>query len=910
MLMRLRHTHENERGAVMIVVAVALPVIAIMVSLAINVAHWYDYSRNLQLRADASALAAGDSYGAICANPTPNAMDSIGKTAQLYSGPMSAASDVFYPYATTPTDLAALGQATNPAAGSNGYFNLPQLKAGTAGHYHVILNSNRYWHPGDTSQSLSFNMGTVCSATDGTETGPMVDVRVTQDSLPLFMPFLGLNSTLNAHARVEAQGIGTANNLKPLGVRDPGSTPCLRVTFTPTGGGTTQSFELTLNQALSGATQIWDNGNGTNVTMPPAGSNFVVSVTEHGQGSDNTCNTISNPITYDKLLLVNTYAGATAPDPGGFIDPNQDGAATGGGWTKVPAGAPTFFSTIDDAVRQPAAPALTDQITNTSTGDTSPGPGQAFGFPNSLTFKAGDTYTLWVYGSTSGSTKRGVDYYLSTNDGATFPAAPTGTIIQPGSANAWYQQPLAITSQAQLDGLQVRLTNERVGAGGTSTGTATIQEIYVQRSPAPAGGPKLVGDANGGGVTLLTNNACAPDQYLSTSNGCGVQVCAIVQFDNGATNTGLTVNGQAMAPPTAVTDPNGLCKTAVAGATALISNVIAIAQLSGIHQMNLAWRETVAGGVPGQTCNGGGVCTGTFGVEQQAFAACDDDTGTVACPADNSGPVVRAEIGEGLNGTIGSFMGGSTHQLEVRIDLAGLSDALPTDRCPNQCTLMRFGTGNTDGSVDCGTGNSTANVRDAMINGCPKFGDPRCSDQPFCAPFTKSPDGTCNNLTRTTAFAIDCIDSNNNGATIPECVGALIQTGGHQTGSGDPCDFNGSTGCAINHWALGDPIVGGDPRIITTFIVYPGDLSGATGNTRIPIRLFASFYVTGWQDQGNGKTITCPKNGPQANEPAPAGATKAAIWGHWITYTEPDAGGNGKPCNFQAFGDCAVVLTR
>lgn len=906
MLMRIRSISSHEHGAVMIVVAVALPVVAIMVSLAINVAHWYDYSRNLQLRADAAALAAGDAYGAICANPgNAAAVDSIGKTAQLYAGPLSAASDVFYPYATTPTDLQALGQSINLAAGTNGYWNIPNLKAGTAGHYHVILNSDRYWHPGDTSQSLSFNMGSVCNATDGTDTGPMVDVRVTQDSLPLFMPFLGLTSTLNAHARVAAQGVGIANNLKPLGVRDPGATPCLKVTFTPTNGGTTQSFELTLDTNLSGANQVWDNGNGTNVTMPPAGSNFVVSVTEHSQGADNTCNTVSNPITYDKLLLVNTYAGATAPDPGGFIDPNQDGAATGGGWTKVPAAAPSFTSVVDDGIRQPAAPAGIDTMTNTSTGDTSPGPGQAFGFPNTLTYKAGDTYTLWVYGNTSGSQKRGVDYYVSTNDGATFPATPTGSIIQPNSGNNWYQQPLTITSQAQLDGLQIRLTNERIGSGGTATGTATVDEIYVQRSPAAGGGPMLVGDANGGGVTLLTNNGCAPDQYLSTSTGCGVQVCAIVQFNNGATNTGVSVNGTAMNPSG---NPN--CATAIAGATAWLSPVINVPQLSGIHAMNLTWRETVVGGVPGQTCTGAGVCTGTFGVEQQAFGACNGDSGTVVCPADNSGPVVRAEIGEGLASTIGSFQAGSTHQLVVRIDLAGLSDALPTDRCPNQCTLLRFGTANTDGSVDCGTGNSTANVRDAMINGCPKFGDARCSDVPFCAPFTKSLDGSCNNLTRTTGFAVDCIDSNNNGSTIPECVGALIQTGGRQVGAGDPCDFNGSTGCAVNHWAQGDPIVGGDPRIITTFIVYPGDLSGATGNTRIAIRIFASFYVTGWQDQGNGKTISCPNTGPQANEPAPVGASKAAIWGHWITYTEPDAGGDGKPCNFQAFGDCAVVLTR
>jgi hypothetical protein len=112
------------------------------------------------------------------------------------------------------------------------------------------------------------------------------------------------------------------------------------------------------------------------------------------------------------------------------------------------------------------------------------------------------------------------------------------------------------------------------------------------------------------------------------------------------------------------------------------------------------------------------------------------------------------------------------------------------------------------------------------------------------------------------------------------------------------------------------PIPPGDPRVITTFVVYSGDLSGATGNTDLPIRTFASFYVTGWTYNGN--PITCPTNPINgvnySNEPPPSnlptnGQTKA-VWGHWITYTEPGAGGSGQPCNFLAFGDCAAVLTR
>src|SRR5205085_7109415 len=95
----------GERGAVMVLVAVCLPALALLAAFAIDVAHWYDYSRNLQLRADAAALAGGDQFGGICtpSSPSLTAMSAVGKMAQLYSGPPvptdpSKPSDLYYPY--------------------------------------------------------------------------------------------------------------------------------------------------------------------------------------------------------------------------------------------------------------------------------------------------------------------------------------------------------------------------------------------------------------------------------------------------------------------------------------------------------------------------------------------------------------------------------------------------------------------------------------------------------------------------------------------------------------------------------------------------------------------------------------------------------------------------------------------
>src|SRR4051794_28517772 len=145
----------HERGAVMVLVAVTLPVLALFVAFAVDVSHWFDYSRNLQNRADAAALAAGLEYGGTCliTNPSVPKMNAIGQFAQDYSG-AGPTSDLYYPYPTPP----AVEQ------------NIPtNLKAGALSHYHFLINSPNFWQKGQSSATQSFKMGspsTVCSSVD------------------------------------------------------------------------------------------------------------------------------------------------------------------------------------------------------------------------------------------------------------------------------------------------------------------------------------------------------------------------------------------------------------------------------------------------------------------------------------------------------------------------------------------------------------------------------------------------------------------------------------------------------------------------------------------------------------------------------------------------------------------------
>jgi Flp pilus assembly protein TadG len=259
---------QDERGAVVVLVAVALPVLLLFVMFAIDVAHWFDYSRNLQNRADAAALAAGVQYGNTCASATPSAaaMNAIGQYAQNYAG-AGPTSDLYYPYVA-------------PGLGPNATKNVPNLKAGSLSNYHVLINSPNYWQKGQTSATQSFKMGnpsTVCSSLDEDgKRGPFTDIKVTQDSLPLFLPLLGIKPTITAHARVSLEQGVFENNIKPLAVRDASAIPCVSVRFINATTNTVITTATLTQQASPDpnfpTAVLWENPSGTTVQMPAAAS--------------------------------------------------------------------------------------------------------------------------------------------------------------------------------------------------------------------------------------------------------------------------------------------------------------------------------------------------------------------------------------------------------------------------------------------------------------------------------------------------------------------------------------------------------------------------------------------------------------------------------------------------------------
>jgi hypothetical protein len=278
-------------------VAVWLPVLALFVSFAVDFAHFFDYSRNLQNRADAAALAAAVQYGNTCfGTPTTTQTDVIGKVAQQYAGPPAGTPNANLPYTF---------------ASASPYQNQPNLTKGTPQNFHMLLNSTQNWPSG-----ANWSMGTtghndstaLCSSRDEDgNVGVMVDVRLTQANLGLFFPLLGLTPSISAHARAALEG-EVSTNAAPIAVGDTGFTPCVSVRLlNATTNALIQTVTLTKvppDPANPTAPVQWDNATSpVSFTMPSSAHVYAQPFLSDCNGSGQTYDDSTNT----GLLMINNH---------------------------------------------------------------------------------------------------------------------------------------------------------------------------------------------------------------------------------------------------------------------------------------------------------------------------------------------------------------------------------------------------------------------------------------------------------------------------------------------------------------------------------------------------------------------------------------------------------------------------
>lgn len=222
-LRRIGQTASDERGSVIVAGAVLIVALAMLGAGVIEVGEWFQHRRNLQVRTDAAALAAGQAFNA-CFNigaggPYANeqaADTEIESWARAYGGVQAKGTQLYNKRFDQPGALMSFQSDTAPSSAN------PQPTQ-NLGH-ECFVNGD----PTNTSPS-NWNL--------------MEDVRTTQEGLS---PFFSLAPSVTIHgwARVQLQVIKALRPSMPLAIPDV-NPKAVAVTFVNNATG----------QALSGCTQ-------------------------------------------------------------------------------------------------------------------------------------------------------------------------------------------------------------------------------------------------------------------------------------------------------------------------------------------------------------------------------------------------------------------------------------------------------------------------------------------------------------------------------------------------------------------------------------------------------------------------------------------------------------------------------
>jgi hypothetical protein len=177
----------SDRGAVMIVIAAWMTSALALTTLVIDVGHWFEHKRHLQLQVDAGAFAGGQVFngclGATAAqraSSTSTANQAIVDEARRYAGDTNANAGAFNPQVSNRGNVTVLINAQNFANNGGANFDDPA--------------------------------GPPCQAM-------FVDLKATDANLPLFFSS-SLVPAINAHARVSINQVSILAGSLPLAVQN------------------------------------------------------------------------------------------------------------------------------------------------------------------------------------------------------------------------------------------------------------------------------------------------------------------------------------------------------------------------------------------------------------------------------------------------------------------------------------------------------------------------------------------------------------------------------------------------------------------------------------------------------------------------------------------------------------------
>jgi hypothetical protein len=458
-------------------------------------------------------------------------------------------------------------------------------------------------------------------------------------------------------------------------------------------------------------------------------------------------------------------------------------------------------------------------------------------------------------------------YFVNESTGAVLASTPLTKVGSSGGLAVWDNAAAPVSVPISGSNIGVRIA---LGGGTSTTCGGYLVECYdlasgngveFIRGWSSAGSAAPPNPPLARSVNLFTGT-CSDPYFISDASSCSIGVAATVDFGGTPitpTTTFVSAVVGGVEKQLQYDAASGRWLSTAGGASFFTVNPNA-----GPISVELKWEvRTVGVTIQGNACKASGnKCKDTFGTVQRTFSAV---TG-------RSGPLKAVEVREGGVSGANSFELGTTHNLVVRLGVAGNLEVAQSVSDP--VVLLRV-TGSQNQSVDCDP--NLPNLRDEIRYGC--------------APeYAMNDTGSCAYTTAPTLWA----------SPQPwNCV--AIQTGGAvgqvEQGLRDRILGGASTCTSPNNWSSFPNIPQGDPRIVPVFVTPFGTFTGS-GNEVVPVTNFATFYVTGW--------FSSPCSG---DDPVP---DKGYIVGHFIKYIYSlnTGGGSDELCDFNAFGSCIAVMTE
>jgi Flp pilus assembly protein TadG len=505
------------------------------------------------------------------------------------------------------------------------------------------------------------------------------------------------------------------------------------------------------------------------------------------------------------------------------------------------------------------------------------------------------------------------------------PNTMTATLVDESNNDAPIAGPVTLTpsnertSWSTASAVPVTFSNAKTGSfpvglrvAMTSSGTTTYDNsgtgigVTYSRVWSNTGTPGLplatpvapqVSDATlapTGAASCPNGPTGAFSNFISSSSSCTVALSANMTFSAGGASltcatASLTLKaGAAAVPiPCPAGGPNGSWTSAAATVPAN----------SGKLNFTLEWAVMAGnkpaganGGTSGK-CTIASPCTGTFGVVQRAYSGAYDSKSADA-DEKTSGPILGATVTDTGGKAIMSLQRGTAKNVNINIEVLGfqISQAIPS--APVQ---LSFGGNQANGALACEGKTDNATLEKALAEGCP---------QVFAT--TSAPAATaCTGSPKPPVCATENPGNGKLDKDLDKGMNKRIN--------------EGKNACVNpNRWAAPNTVgqvlsqSPPDPRIITTIITDSGALSN--GSSLVPVRAFATFYVTGWAGdpcitQANG---TSPNGLAYTKDDDPGSQSTGVLLGHFVKYIDTlntKEAGSGK-CELTSINRCVAVLTR